>query len=102
MRYAAAAVVVGILVVAGFLLPNNHGKTPTNFDAASMAKIPDQEIENFLNNNSLGLSEIGTEPAISENSLDSLDTKDLLANVSDEELQQYVDLHGNGETPVTN
>lgn len=112
MRYAAAAVVTSIIALSAFLyfgktthddLASNQSKS-TVLDSAGLAKIPDQEIESFLDNNSTSLAYIGTDAdttdALSSDASNSNDTKDLLANISDEELQKYVDQHSN--TPITN
>ncbi len=112
VRYAAAAVVTGIIVLTGYLY---SGKTRTATPAAAdistaLAKIPDQEVENFLNNSTAALADIGTDLADTdtattsaiavENEGNADETKDLLADISDEELQQYVDQRT--ETPITN
>jgi hypothetical protein len=102
-RYAAAAVVTGIIVVAGYLYQNKNA-APTTDIAAATAKIPDQEIENFLNNNTVSLADTYADTVntatVEETGTAADETKDLLADISDEELQKYVDQHN--ETPVTN
>jgi hypothetical protein len=110
MRYAAAAVVAGIVALSGYLYVAKNSSIPGDnrkpFDTASFAKVSDPEIENFLNNNIVALADIGTDTD-SLNTATSVDagsnaddTKDLLADISDEELQKYVDQQS--ETPITN
>jgi hypothetical protein len=90
-------------VVAGYLYQNKNA-APTTDIAAATAKIPDQEIENFLNNNTVSLADTYADTlntaSVEETGIAADDTKDLLADISDEELQKYVDQHN--ETPVTN
>jgi len=101
VRYAAAAIVVGVIAVAGYFYTGNKPATTLqNPNVPGIAKVSDLEIENFLNNNTVATpgadSTLVTDGDINEN-----DSKDLLANISDEELQQYAtDQHL--ETPITN
>ena len=108
MRYAAAAVVVGIIAISGYVIFNKPGKVPgtaiastTGLDSATVAKIPDQEIENFINNTTAASIDDAGDTAATTDDISVKDSKDLLANISDEELQQYAkDQHI--ETPITN
>ena len=102
MRYAAAAIVTGIIALSAYLYEGKNTAAVTDI-AKATAKIPDQEMENFLNNNTVSLTDtyadtVGTLTADAGDNPD--DTKDLLADISDEELQKYVDQHS--ETPITN
>lgn len=102
-RFAAAAAIAGTIVLAGYLYQNKNVAPVTDI-AAATSKIPDQEIENFLNNNTVSLADtyadtlagVPGEEAVANGD----DTKDLLADISDEELQKYIDQHS--ETPVIN
>lgn len=109
MRYAAAAVVVGILGSSVYFISNKSGKpdnviasTKTGLDSIGIAKISDPEIENFLDNNTNTLADLGndTTNTILPGDANIDDSKDLLADVSDEELQKYVEQQS--ETPITN
>ncbi len=107
MRYAAAAVITGIVVLSGYFYAGKRTVSAIDDIHTAAAKIPDQEIENFLNNSSSALADIGMDAADTVAAKDvaavdsnANDTKDLLANISDEELQQYIDQRS--ETPVTN
>lgn len=104
MRYAAAAVITGIAVIGGYLalnkpavVNNTDGIAKINWDSANVAKIPDQEIESFLNNNTVSLADVSDDNSVNEN-----DLKELLADVSDEELQQYLEQHGATPNSITN
>ncbi len=96
VRYAAAAVVTGAIAVGGWLvLP--HGKTDGGPD---IAKVSDQELENFLSDNTVALADAGT--IVTNDTISEGDSKDLFANVSDEELQKYLEDHGGNANAVTN
>ncbi|HTL08284.1 MAG TPA: hypothetical protein VL307_08520 [Chitinophagaceae bacterium] len=104
MRYAAAAVMTGIVVIAGFLFFNKKDNvqpslagTKTTLDSATLAKIPDQEIESFLKGNTVTLADVSDDNTVNEN-----DLKDLLADIPDEELQQYLEQHGAAPNSITN
>lgn len=103
MRYAAAAVVTGIVVVAGYITLNKPGNVDnpvaanTTWDSATVAKIPDQEIESFLNTNTVSLADVSDDNPDDEN-----DLKALLADISDEELRQYLEQHGATPNSITN
>jgi hypothetical protein len=96
LKFAAAAVIAGIITTAGFLMFNkNNTVLPAADPVAALAKVSDQEMLDYLQNQNLGApdSSINSELAIadlSDNDNDN-DAADLLSNVSDEELQQYLD-----------
>ena len=105
MRYAAAAVVVGIIAISGYVISNKPAKIESpvadikkiTWDSTNVAKIPDQEIESFLNTNTPSLADMSDDNTVSDN-----DIKDLLADISDEDLQQYLEQHGATPNSVIN
>ncbi len=104
MQYAAAAVVIGIIAISGYVISNKPGNiagpvasTNQGLDSAVVAKIPDQEMESFLNTNTSSLADISDDNTVSDN-----DIKDLLADISDEELQQYLEQHGATPNSIIN
>ena len=106
MRYAAAAVVVGIIAISTYVISSKPGKIagPVTsikpaWDSAVVAKIPDQEMESFLNANTGSLADVST---VDDNTFNQNDIKDLLADISDEELQQYLEQHGSTPNSITN
>ncbi|MEP7278942.1 MAG: hypothetical protein ABI813_09890 [Bacteroidota bacterium] len=105
MQYAAAAVVTGILIYSGYKYSGTVS-TVSNGAASELSKVSDQEIENFLNNNTVSLADIGADTdmlnttAAEDTVTNEDDTRDLLADISDEALQQYVDQRP--ETPISN
>ncbi len=89
MRYAAAAVIAGVLITGAYKFINPTTVSTTSVDG--IANVSENEMEGFLNNNTLPLADTtAAEPApITEDN-----EKDLLADVSDDELQQYLEQHG--------
>jgi hypothetical protein len=89
VRYAAAAVIAGILVTGAYKFINPSTGSTASVD--SFANVSEKEMEGFLNNNTLPLADTSAaEPA----AITEENEKDLLADVSDEELQQYLEQHG--------
>jgi len=107
VRYAAAAVVVGIIAIGGYLIINRSGAVndPNGIPGVGkteVAKVSDQELESFLADNTVALADAGT--VVTNDSISESDTKDLFANVSDDELQRYLEDHGGNpnQKPLTN
>ncbi len=97
-RYAAAAIVIGFIATGSYF----YFKPADIVNGANpdLAKVTTEEIENFVNNNTLVLPD--TTSVLSEDNNDEEDGKDLLADVSDEELQQYLEQHGGTVNPIVN
>jgi hypothetical protein len=90
LKYAAAAVIAGALLIGGSLF-FNHPVTP-GAEAANPAltAISDQEILNYMEAQNVPLSDMNSLATVD---LTENDGKDLLSDVSDEELQQYLNDH---------
>lgn len=103
MRYAAAAVVAGLVLVAGYMYTGNTKPTvPAPGDVpGELAKATDQEIENFLNNNTASVADTSS-IVTADDEISEKDSKDLLANISDEELQHYLEQYGSNPNAITN
>jgi hypothetical protein len=104
IQYAAAAVVIGIIAVSTYLISSQPDKIAgagpkQAWDSASVAKIPDHEIENFLNNNTVLLADVAS---VTTDDANAGDIKDLLADISDEELQQYLEQQGLTPNSINN
>lgn len=107
MRYAVAAMIVGFMAVGGWLLfkpAPEPGKSIANANPvnvqAGLKPLSDDEILNGINTNSIALADIGTQ---SSGEITEADTKDLFADVTDEELQKYLEEHGaNTNTSIAN
>lgn len=85
-RYIAAAAVLLLLLTGTWWFMQRPGTTTVNND---FAKVSDDELINFLNDQPLTAEAAGSSVAYAE--VDNNTFRDLLADVSDEELQQYVD-----------
>jgi hypothetical protein len=100
LKYAAAAVLTGILITIGiftFTRHNNNAADP----AAALAKASDQEIVNFMANQDILLSEkTSNSTALLE--LNENDVRDLFNEIPDAELQQYVNERSSGKDLITN
>lgn len=101
-RYAAAAVVAGIIGVAGWMFLGKHGniKTTPNQPVvvaqADLDSISDDMLEKYLENQTAVPVETAVPATATANNseIDTADMRDMLADVSDEDLQQYLDKYG--------
>jgi hypothetical protein len=105
IQYAAAAAVVGIIVLSVWFYNNKDtGGMQTNIAAfnldASLKKVSDAEISNYVESNlSVPLPDPGT---VAGNDLDPQDMKALLADISDADLQQYLEKYSIVTDNLTN
>jgi hypothetical protein len=101
-KYAAAAVVTGLILTAGWLRfhsPGTHGSKEGADIAGSLATVSDQDLRSFLTDHSTQpLSQSSTTTA----QADDNDPKALLGNVPDVELKQYLEEHGGADGIATN
>ena len=102
MRYAAAAVVIGIVATSSWIYFKPVSTTDTIAGIVDKVKnASDDEILNFTENNTASVAD--TAIITTDDDISYKDSKDLLANISDEELQQYADQqHIETQTPLTN
>jgi hypothetical protein len=102
MRYAAAAVVAGLILTGGWLRFHNGqsggGKQSTDI-AGSLAKVSDQDLQSFLVDYSTQPVGQSGSPTVQH---DDADLKNLLGNVPDVELKQYMEEHGGADGIATN
>jgi hypothetical protein len=91
LKYAAAAVIAGGLLIGGSLFFNRPA-VPAASETSTpvLATVSDQEILNYLEAQNVPLSDMNSLAALDINENDG---KDLLSDVSDEELQQYLNVH---------
>jgi len=104
MRYAAAAVFAAIVFGAGWFIIYDKGgpvKPIENTIAKElddkMKKVSDDELIKFFEDDNTTVDD-NTVAAIQTPEIDAADMKDMLADISDEELQQYLE----ERTPVNN
>lgn len=90
MQYAVAAVVVGLIAVSAFWFAGPFVKTPTEAVASKVEKLSEDELQNYL--------ETQTAPmpasdllAVHRPEIEAADLSGLLENVSDEEIQRYLE-----------
>jgi len=96
MRYAVAAVIAGALAIAGWFYFNSHNKAINEQQFAGVekmsddAKVSDQEMADFLENESIPLV-VSTAAVTDDNSdMDETAVKEMLTDVSEDELQQFL------------
>lgn len=108
LRYASAAVVAGLIITAGVLYLNkgprkivdDGGKQVVVASRADLDSITDDNLENYLESQSAAPT--GATLAANSEELTSSDMKDMLADVSDEDLQQYIEKYSTVKDIQTN
>lgn len=94
-RYVAAAAVLLVLATGAwwFFQPPTHGTEVAGIDNVKMKSLPDEELISYLSDQTLASLE--SSGALASNvEAESDGMQDLLNDVSDEELQQYIDRNG--------
>jgi len=86
IRYAAAAAVIGFIAVSGWLYTNRT--TAVAPKEPELHQFSDTELQHFVESESTIISEPFT---ASSEVLTEEDIKNLFADISDEELQKYID-----------
>lgn len=108
MYYAAAAVVAGIIAAAGWMYMSNDDKTTGSENAAVVAQteldsISDEILEKYLENQTAAPAETATAVNYAGSAeIDANDMKDMLADVSDEDLQRYLEKYSITKDIITN
>ena len=94
IQYASAAIVAGLIVTAGFIYftqPAKPTDTPVEESVAKDLKnTSDAELFNFIESEDNTVDETAATATASEE-IATIDMKDMLADVSDDELQQYIE-----------
>jgi len=99
LRYAAAAMITGLIVMAGFLLINNNINNERSFAKfektlnKEIKKTSDKELNDFIQYTSAGLTgneKVQTNP--------KEEVKDLLKDVTDTELKKFLEETADPET----
>jgi hypothetical protein len=106
MKYAAAAVVAGLILSVGLLrIHVKSDKISAPIDIArTMSTVSDQELQNFLTVQGATFEQPVNSASLDAASLgaDDGDLKSLLGNVPDGELKQYMEEHGGANDIATN
>jgi rRNA pseudouridine-1189 N-methylase Emg1 (Nep1/Mra1 family) len=106
-KYAAAAVVAGLIFTIGWLRLHTptgaHGNHPSVDVASNLVKVSDQDLQNYLDDQN-DQNPTLTEPMNSTATLDinDSDVKSLLGDVPDGDLKTYMEEHGGPNDIATN
>ena len=112
IQYAAAAVVAGVIAVAGWMYMGKGDTITSNKNDVARVDVPkpelnklsDEVLEKYLESQTAAPAE--TAAAATGNTanaeIDATDMKDMLADVSDEDLQQYIDKYSSNKDIITN
>ncbi len=92
MHYAAAAIVTGIIALSGWFhfnqgSPIDPAQDPQEWVASKLKNVPSNEIDNFIQYSDAGLSTTETANTVQP----EVEVKDLLKDISDSELQEFVE-----------
>jgi hypothetical protein len=113
MKYAAAAVVAGLIVTVGWLrwhpaTPSTQGLvttkpvTPSEI-ASNLTKVSDAELQNYLVDQDTTLAQpVGNMGLMATVDMDDTNLKTLLGGVPEGELKQYIDEQGGTSDIATN
>jgi hypothetical protein len=104
LKYSAAAVTAGLILTMGWLGFHNPANGTGSTDlVANLSKVSDQEILNYLESQNMPLAETtANSTATATLDLNDADVKNILGNVPDAELDQYMEDNGGTKNPVTN
>jgi hypothetical protein len=99
-RYAVAAILIGVMAVGGWLMQRPVADTVTTAKIENtIHKASDEEILNFIQNDEASYSE----PILnSDEEIDSTDMKAMLADVSDKDLEQFVNESSDQNNTLSN
>ena len=88
LRYAAAAVVIGVISITGFQFLNNNRYYADPIK--SLSKLSDEEMIGYLEEQSTPPVSAEASNSVASVDINENDAKDLLSDIPDEDLQQYV------------
>jgi len=102
-RYAAAAVITGIILLGGVLYFNKQNKLNNPVEAGKawanvekqVEKISDKELKDFVQ--LTNTNDLTTQESTVNKSIASEDVNNLLKDISDKELQEFLDQTGDSE-----
>ncbi|HEY1200182.1 MAG TPA: hypothetical protein VGE79_04330, partial [Niastella sp.] len=106
LRYAAAAVVAGLIVTAGWMFLGKgrvvkpDGPTPEL--AYKLDSLSDETLQKYLENQTSSPAETAALASTTAEELDANDMKDMLADVTDEDLQVYLEKYSTLKNIQTN
>lgn len=92
VRYAAAAVVAGFIAVSAWWLASPSGKPPVDVSVANkVEKLSEDELQSYLENQTAPMPASDLLAVHNRPEIESADLSGLLENVSDEEIQRYLE-----------
>ena len=103
VRYAAAAVVIGVIGGAGLLFFNKQITLKHVDPIQNLSEVSEQEMMNYLENQGSPTVAVDTTNSFASIDLNNdTDPKDLLNDIPDNELQQYIDEHVSAKDLIIN
>jgi len=93
LRYAVAAAVAGVILTFGIIKFNRQTTVQIDDPSSGLSKISDQEILNYMQDQDIPLAQAANNNTASLDFSDN-DIKDMLGDISDSELQQYLNEEG--------
>ncbi|MHA4812201.1 hypothetical protein ACX0G9_29165 [Flavitalea flava] len=96
IAYAAAAAVTGLILIAGWPALQKTGSTGSPDIQKSLTKVSDQEILNYIDNQTISIpqAEAATNGSTATLDINESDIKSMLGDVPDDELNEYLEEHG--------
>lgn len=91
MRFAVAAVLTGLVAIGAWWFTGNSGSQKTDGVVAEVNKMTTEELQSYVDNQTAALPSADLLATNTRPELDVVDMSDLLQNVSDEEIQKYLD-----------
>lgn len=91
MQYAAAAVVAGLIAVGAWYFTGTPGSTPGEAVASKVEKLSEDELRNYLETQSAPMPASDLLAVHNRPEMETSDLSGLLENVSDEEIQRYLE-----------
>jgi hypothetical protein len=104
LRYAAAAVAAGLIITAGWLYlgGNKIIEKPGGAFVYQLDSISDEMLEKYLENQTPAPAETAVAATTAADEIEASDMKDMLADVTDEDLQQYLEKYSTVKDIQTN
>ena len=96
LKYAVAAAVIGVIATSSILF-FNRTVSSGNDPIQNLSKVSDQEMMNYLENQTTPAISADASNSIASADINEVNAKDLLSEIPDDELQQYIDEHANSK-----
>jgi len=90
MQMAVAATIIGVMAVSGFFYFNNRGSGATSDPVTAVKKASTEELNDFIKTNAVDATDIKTQITAQIKS-PRTEAKKIFADVSDKELEAFID-----------